>query len=92
MRLGFRLAEGASERVLYRELFLCGLTMLDDIGLLASGERPGHSPTGGRDEVRKLVESLKLPLDERGRRRAAARAEWARSNAAPIEVDDLIAD
>ena len=43
-----------------------------------------------RQEVRKLIEQLKLPIDEKGRRRAAARAEWVASQDKPLETDDLI--
>jgi chromosome partitioning protein len=39
-----------------------------------------------------LIEALKLPLDERGRRRAAARAEWFASLDKPLETHDIIAD
>jgi chromosome partitioning protein len=37
-----------------------------------------------------LLRNLKLPLDERGRRRAAARAEWFAQLDLPLEVDDII--
>ena len=40
----------------------------------ASGPAPTHATA--RDEVRGLIDASKLPIDERGRRRAAARAEW----------------
>ncbi len=33
-----------------------------------------------------LIEALKLPLDERGQRRAAARAEWFAAHDKPLEV------
>jgi hypothetical protein len=40
--------------------------------------------------VRSLIEALKLPIDEKGRRRAAARAEWLASQDKPLEIDDLL--
>ena len=40
----------------------------------------------------RLIEALKLPLDERGQRRAAARAEWFAASGKPLEVHDLLAD
>jgi hypothetical protein len=40
--------------------------------------------------VRALIDALKLPIDEKGRRRAAARAEWLASQDRPLEVDDLL--
>jgi hypothetical protein len=35
---------------------------------------------------------LKLPINELGRRRAAIRAKWAASAAAPLETSDILAD
>ena len=37
-----------------------------------------------------LLAQLKLPLDERGQKRAAARAEWRSVAAQPLEVHDLL--
>jgi chromosome partitioning protein len=37
-----------------------------------------------------LIEALKLPLDARGQRRAAARAEWFAALEEPLEVHDLL--
>jgi hypothetical protein len=42
-----------------------------------------------RSEVMSLVEGLKLP---RGRRRAAARAEWFAATEKPLEVHDIIGE
>jgi chromosome partitioning protein len=59
-RIGFRVAPGFGERVIYRELFPMGLTMLDlpqsglDISLTMS-----H--VAARQEVRELIGALKLP-------------------------------
>jgi chromosome partitioning protein len=38
-----------------------------------------------REEVTSLLRQLKLPLDERGRRRAANRAEWFNQVDKPLE-------
>lgn len=92
LRLGFRLAEGFAERVVYRELFPHGLTALDNLDEATLGVRPNLSHVTARQEVRTLIEALKLPLDERGRRRAAARAEWFASLDKPLETHDIIAD
>jgi hypothetical protein len=35
--------------------------------------------------VQRFFASLKLPIDERGRRRAAARAEWFRTWRRPLD-------
>jgi chromosome partitioning protein len=42
--------------------------------------------------VRILIDALRLPIDERGKRRAAARAEWIAAAGKPLETHDLLAD
>jgi len=56
-RVGFRVAHGLSERVIYRELFPSGLTLLDKGHL---GEL-GTSHLVARQELRALVKNLNLP-------------------------------
>ena len=56
-RVGFRVAQGLSERVIYRELFPSGLTLLDKGHL---GEL-GTSHLVARQELRQLLQSLNLP-------------------------------
>ncbi|WP_337191269.1 division plane positioning ATPase MipZ [Parapontixanthobacter aurantiacus] len=56
-RVGFRVAKGLSERVIYRELFPSGLTLLDKGQL---GEL-GTSHLVARQELRGLVANLNLP-------------------------------
>ena len=56
-RVGFRTAKGLSERVIYRELFPAGLTLLDKGHL---GEL-GTSHLVARQELRELVGALNLP-------------------------------
>ena len=91
-QLGFRSIDGFAERVVYREFFPRGLTALDDIDEDTLGVRPTLSHETARDEVKSLIDALKLPIDERGRRRVAARAEWAAASAKPLETHDLLAD
>lgn len=57
-RVGFRVASGLSERVIYRELFPSGLTLLDKGQL---GEL-GTSHLVARQELRTLVAGLNLPV------------------------------
>ena len=59
-RIGFRVAAGLSERVIYKELFLNGLTLLD---LKRGGSGPSLtlSHVAARQEVRDLVAALNLP-------------------------------
>lgn len=56
-RVGFRIIPGLSERVIYRELFPSGLTMLDKkhFGRLAT------SHLAARQELRELIKHLALP-------------------------------
>jgi chromosome partitioning protein len=89
-RLGFRCAVGLAERALYREFFPRGLTALDNLDEATLGARPSLSHVTARAEVMRLIEALKLPLDARGQRRAAARAEWFAAIERPLEVHDVI--
>lgn len=64
-RIGFRFVTGFGERVIYKELFLKGLTLLD----LCRGEEEGKveekltmSQLAARQELRRLVEDLHLPV------------------------------
>jgi chromosome partitioning protein len=91
-RLNFRIAEGLSERVVYRELFPRGLTVLDTIDDETLGSRASLSHLAARQEVRNLVDLLKLPLDERGRRRAEARQEWFKASGRPLDGAEVIAE
>jgi len=59
-RIGFRLAPGLSERVIYRELFPQGLTMLDLDGEGGEGDMK-MSHLAARQEIRDLFLTLKLP-------------------------------
>ncbi len=58
-RIGFRVGPGFSERVVFRELFPRGLTLLDlrDVGV----ERLSMSNVAARQELRELVRALGLP-------------------------------
>jgi chromosome partitioning protein len=91
-QLGFRTVDGFAERVVYREFFPRGLTALDDLNEDTLGLRPTSSHVTARDEVKIFIDSLRLPIDERGKRRAAARAEWIAAAAKPLDTYDLLAD
>src|SRR5713226_2516209 len=91
-RLGFRCADGLAERVVYRELFPRGLTALDNLDETTLGRRPTLSHVTARAEMMSLLAALKLPLDARGQRRAAARAEWFAALEEPLDVHDLLED
>ena len=57
-RIGFRVAPGFAERVIFRELFVKGLTLLD---LRESRTSMTMSHVAARNEVRTLLELMALP-------------------------------
>lgn len=60
-RLGFRQTQGFCERVIYRELFLDGLTLLDLKGNTGA-PKLSLSHVAARNEVRNLIMGLRLPV------------------------------
>ncbi len=89
-RLGFRCIDGFAERVIYRELFPRGLTALDAVEESEAAAPPSPDRLSVQQEVLRLVDGLKLPVNEDGRRRAAARQEWFAAQVGPLEVHDFI--
>ena len=89
-QLGFRAIDGFTEHVVYREFFPRGLTALDDLDEATLGTAPDLGHVMAREEVTGLLRQLKLPLDERGRRRAANRAEWFAQVDKPLELHDIL--
>ena len=59
-RLGFRLAPGFGERVVFRELFLNGLTLLD-LPVDGMPAEQNRSHVSGRQEVLDLLRAIGLP-------------------------------
>ncbi len=59
-RIGFRIAPGFSERVIYREMFPMGLTLLD-LNEPKADVKMTMSHVAARQEVRDLMVMLKLP-------------------------------
>ena len=57
--IGFRVAPGFSERVIFRELFPSGMTLLDlrELGV----DRLNISNLAARNELRDLMRALNLP-------------------------------
>lgn len=92
MQLGYRVADGISERVIFREFFPIGLTALDDFEERVLGGRPTLSHLAARQEIRQLVAALRLPTDEAGRKRAEARQRFAVALNRPIVLPDIFAN
>jgi len=64
-RIGFRVVHGLSERVIFRELFLVGLTILDlKDAVGAKALSPSHH--AARAEVLTIVSSIHMPKSEPG--------------------------
>jgi chromosome partitioning protein len=91
-RLGFRFIAGFAERIVYRELFPRGLTALDQLEEETLGTQPSMSHVSAQEEVGQFVSMLKLPIDERGHQRAAARDQWFAAARQPLELHDVLSD
>jgi chromosome partitioning protein len=91
-RLGFRFINGLAERVVYRELFPRGLIALDQLEEETLGTLPSISHASAQEEVGHLLTMLKLPIDERGHQRAAARDQWFAAARQPLELHDVLSD
>jgi chromosome partitioning protein len=76
-RIGFRLAPGFSERVVFRELFPRGLTLLD---LADAGAALTLSHVAARQELRGLLDVIGLPKPEETSR---AERSWTEPAAIP---------
>lgn len=75
-QLGYRIADGISERNIYRELYPLGLTVLDRqfSELDAVVQSPSH--LAARREMNSLIHRLKLPTVETVVRQMDARVQW----------------
>jgi chromosome partitioning protein len=88
-QLGFRWLDGLAERRIYRELFPFGLTTLDDFEVQGISGIYG-AKAAARSEVEAFVSALRLPIDERGHRRAKLRRAWFLAHDAPLEAGELL--
>jgi chromosome partitioning protein len=81
-RIGFRVAPGFSERVIFREMFLQGLTVLDVMENQAASLSLSH--VAARQEVRDLLKILRNPaVDERIAALRTAAEEQTEEESAP---------
>ncbi|MEN0000330.1 MAG: division plane positioning ATPase MipZ [Pseudomonadota bacterium] len=91
MMLGYRLADGVGERVIFREYFHKGLTALDTRPTNANGTI-SLSHQAARTEVRRLIDLLGLPINDIGRRRQETRKRWLGSTRPTIQLPPVFAD
>jgi chromosome partitioning protein len=74
--LGFRVAEGLHDRVIFREVFPIGLTALDPIEEAASHGALTASQMSARREIDELVKALELPTRLPGLEHRESRRLW----------------
>ncbi|MCP1199316.1 division plane positioning ATPase MipZ [Notoacmeibacter sp. MSK16QG-6] len=93
MQLGFRLADGIGERVVYRELFPLGLTVMDAEALYELNVCQRNSPShlAACREIGRLVRMLRLPVDEDGRQRLVARQALCGAETLQFPVPEFLA-
>ena len=92
MQLGCRLAEGISERVIFRELFPIGLTVLDELSSMGGAYKDTSSTISARAEVQSLISALRLPIDELGQKRAQMRKTWLSEAKVSIDTSGPLID
>lgn len=80
-QLGFRLARGVSERVIFREFFPLGVTAFDPLDEETFGVKPQMSHVAARDEFRKLISVITF----RGAKAQEAEKAVADTARAPVE-------
>ena len=61
-RLGCRVADGIAERVIFRSLITLGMTVFDPLDAEILGSSPSMSHVNARQEYRRLVGALRLPM------------------------------
>jgi chromosome partitioning protein len=76
-QLDFRCIEGLTERVIFREFYLRGLTALDDLNEGTLGARPTLSHVTARQEVDNLLGALRLGTEVAQAQTAAANRDAA---------------
>ena len=86
------MCDGFAERGMYSDLFPRGLTVLDQLAEIMPFSEPPACRISAAQEAKALLEALRVPIDERGWRRTAARAEWFASRDKPLEMLDVFAE
>ena len=90
--LGFRLVDGVSERVVYRELFAHGLTVMDDPAEHLPDISARNSNASAKADIERLIENLNLPLDAKHDEREKARQAWLEQFRQARKTPDIFAD
>lgn len=90
-RLGFRVAPGFCERVIYREMFLQGLTVLDVMDV-DTGKNISMSHITARQEVRDLLNTLQIPEIEARASRLSESPKTPEKEASPEPKAEVAAE
>ncbi len=89
-QLGFRISDGIAERLIFRAFFPKGLTAVDMLDEATLGSEPTLSHLTARQEIRALLATLSLPVDDRTKMRREAREIWSRANEKPLILHDIL--
>ena len=92
VELGFRLIDGVAERVVYRELFAHGLTVMDDPLSHLPNMSVRNSNASAKADIERLIENLNLPVDGKRDEREKARQAWLERFRQPRSSPDIFAD
>ena len=92
MELGFRVVQGVSERVVYRELFAHGLTVMDEPVDHVDNLSARASHDSARDEIERLVDALNLGDHDIAEQREKARHAWLERFRRPRATLDIFAE
>lgn len=91
-QLGFRISDGIAERLIFRAYFPKGLTAVDLLDEETLGSEPTLSHLTARQEIRALLATLRLPIDDRARLRREARKIWAQANEKPLVLHEILGE
>jgi chromosome partitioning protein len=80
------------ERIVYRKFLPSGLTAFDPVDEITLGHQLSQLHVAVQREADDLYARLKLPLNDRARRRAAVRAEWFASANIPLDTYGVLVD
>ncbi|MCC0023619.1 MAG: AAA family ATPase [Hyphomicrobiaceae bacterium] len=81
LRLGARVIDGISERVIFRSLFPIGMTVFDPLDEVDETPMTNNANDAARSEYVALARGLNLPWAHKVLLRQDARAEWERQSA-----------
>lgn len=91
LRLGARVLDGISERVIFRSLFPIGMTVFDPLDQMDESVLAATTNDTAKTEYFNLVRSLNLPLAHKVAVRQDARSEWLKNRSEASGFDHMAA-